>query len=279
MTEPTFRSILRLLALATLPTLVLLLPERSFGQTRLLKRFDKNGDGVVHPSEVPESMKGIYRRLAERAGLDPDKPIRIEEASERIEQKVVKQLAEEGVQVSVTVTGARPKLYIRWPGQQGPPSKVVGRGLPPIKPRVKKDAGGAPLRLPSEYAQYDRDRDGQIGLYEWPRRRIAEFLKLDKNQDGFLTPRELGAKPTNTRTASAGGPGDSREQRQGSGAAGPIVSSQPSSAPQPPVAAPAAAPLAAVPAGPVEASSASPKRAAQQAESRPGERPKNRSDQ
>ncbi len=187
------RTTYRMLRLVSLLLVAVTAPEVASGQTRLLKRFDKNGDGVVNPSEVPESMKGIYRRLAERAGLDPDKPIRIEEATERIEQKVVKKLAEEGVQVSVTVTGARPKLYIRWPGQQGPPTKVIGRGLPPIKPRARNDSESS-SRLPGEYARYDRDRDGQIGLYEWPRARIAEFLKLDKNQDGFLTPRELGVK-------------------------------------------------------------------------------------
>ena len=37
----------------------------------------------------------------------------------------------------------------------------------------------------------DKDADGQLGLYEWPRQKLAEFKTLDSNQDGFLTAAEL----------------------------------------------------------------------------------------
>ena len=45
--------------------------------------------------------------------------------------------------------------------------------------------------LPSEYSSFDKNGDGQIALYEWDRKKYSEFLKLDKNSDGFLTPAEL----------------------------------------------------------------------------------------
>ena len=49
--------------------------------------------------------------------------------------------------------------------------------------------------LPEDYMEGDRDRDGQIGLYEWKewksRAAISMFFRLDRNRDGFLTPREL----------------------------------------------------------------------------------------
>ena len=48
--------------------------------------------------------------------------------------------------------------------------------------------------LPSEYLARDKNGDGQIGLYEWDRAKYAEFTKLDKNGDGFLTPVELAPK-------------------------------------------------------------------------------------
>ncbi len=48
--------------------------------------------------------------------------------------------------------------------------------------------------LPKEYESKDKNGDGQIGMYEWERSKYAEFAKLDKNGDGFLTPQELNSK-------------------------------------------------------------------------------------
>lgn len=48
--------------------------------------------------------------------------------------------------------------------------------------------------LPEAFRAFDKNKDGQIGLYEWDRSKLAEFRKLDKNRDGFLTPQELGKK-------------------------------------------------------------------------------------
>lgn len=45
--------------------------------------------------------------------------------------------------------------------------------------------------LPADYAARDKNGDGQIALYEWDRKKYAEFHKLDRNGDGFLTPSEL----------------------------------------------------------------------------------------
>ncbi|GEM_PF-2853449 len=180
----SFASLL-LISLATTPSLA---------QSSLLKRFDKNGDGVVRPEEVPERMRSIFRRLVERAGLDPDQPVRLDEIEAGVRRKVQQKLAEEEGRPVVVVTGRRLRLFIRWPGQQQPPTEVKGRGIPPIASRRAGSSSRA-SRLPSPYDQYDRNKDGQIGLYEWPRDRIREFLELDKNRDGFLTPREL--RPTN----------------------------------------------------------------------------------
>ena len=50
------------------------------------------------------------------------------------------------------------------------------------------------IDLQSEFLPGDRDRDGQIGFYEWRRfagRSMREFQELDRNQDGFVTPREV----------------------------------------------------------------------------------------
>lgn len=55
----------------------------------------------------------------------------------------------------------------------------------------KKERTPITARLPDSYLSKDTDRDGQIGLYEWSRADLEGFRKLDRNGDGFLTPREL----------------------------------------------------------------------------------------
>jgi len=56
--------------------------------------------------------------------------------------------------------------------------------------------------LPKEFQVYDKNGDGQIGLYEWDRAKFAEFKKLDKNNDRFLTPQELAGKATVSGTTA-----------------------------------------------------------------------------
>jgi hypothetical protein len=69
---------------------------------------------------------------------------------------------------------------------------------PKPKPRITVD-------LPEQYVSQDLDKDGQLGLYEWYKSQpsaIAQFRSLDANSDGFLTPRELLATPTDTSTVA-----------------------------------------------------------------------------
>jgi hypothetical protein len=50
-----------------------------------------------------------------------------------------------------------------------------------------------PPGLPGWFSDLDRDRDSQLGLYEWKHsgRPLADFFKMDRNEDGFLTAEEL----------------------------------------------------------------------------------------
>lgn len=77
------------------------------------------------------------------------------------------------------------------PGAESPgPTKAN----PTTKPAAPSQASLADLS--ESLQELDKDADGQLGLYEWPRAKLAEFKTLDSNQDGFLTPAELiaGAK-------------------------------------------------------------------------------------
>jgi EF hand len=50
-----------------------------------------------------------------------------------------------------------------------------------------------PKELPAWFRQLDTNHDAQIGLYEWKvsGRSIAEFQRMDRNNDGFLTVEEV----------------------------------------------------------------------------------------
>ena len=83
-------------------------------------------------------------------------------------------------------------------GKDKPPEKKVATPVIPVRPK-----GSMSLKLPELYRSKDKDGDGQIGMYEWPRRDLAAFRKLDRNGDGFLTPAELNAGPAKSSTGSS----------------------------------------------------------------------------
>jgi len=84
----------------------------------------------------------------------------------------------------------------------------------PEKPKFKRPPKRAArprvtIDLPTKFSEVDKNRDGQIGLYEWDRAKYLEFFQLDTNGDGLITPRELAAK-------SGTSPAPSRSSRSSS---------------------------------------------------------------
>jgi len=70
-------------------------------------------------------------------------------------------------------------LAAKQPGKPGAPGNTTR-----ARPRITID-------LPEQYASRDTNKDGQLGLYEWPKTDLATFKRLDLNGDGFVTPQEL----------------------------------------------------------------------------------------
>lgn len=119
----------------------------------------------------------------------------------------------------------------RGEGDRRGPDSGSSRGKP--KEKVKLN-----VALPAAYTAIDKDHDGQIGLYEWERAKFAEFRAIDRNGDGFLSPKELVAGPKTAAVAS--GPTALPS--------GPVAPNAPNT--PPPVASPGR-PSAATPAAPV----------------------------
>lgn len=167
---------------------VLLAGAQSFN-SRFLDRFDVNKDGRISRDEVPEgTYRKVFDNLVTTYKLDANKTYTRDEL-----EKVM------GLGGSSSSPAS-------------PPSRDGGRRERRDGPPVRRaPSDGKPFRalveLPDEYRRHDKDGDGQVGLYEWPRDRIADFVKVDKNGDGFLTMNEV-AKPTDSTSNTPEKPAD-----------------------------------------------------------------------
>ena len=147
------------------------------------RRLDKNGDGVLNYDEMPSNLK------AEKEKWDTNK-------DGMIDLKEFKEFAKARFDL------IRSELEALNPNNQGQGSSAGASGALPTVPIVPEDeapkrtvyrAGNLPKELPSWFAQYDTDHDGQIGLYEWKKtgEPLSRFLEIDRNGDGFLTVEEV----------------------------------------------------------------------------------------
>ncbi len=136
------------------------------------RRYDVNGDGYLNNDEMPEDLR------AEREKWDADGNGLID----RNEYQAYFQ-----ARMQVRMAGAGGNGFGPAQGLPFVPAEEEER-----RPVVYR-TGKLPRGLPAWFEQLDTDRDAQVGLYEWRAsgRPIEEFLKMDRNGDGFLTPEEV----------------------------------------------------------------------------------------
>src|SRR5579872_4336844 len=99
--------------------------------------------------------------------------------------------------------------------------------------KPKKVRRPVTVKLPDQYRSKDTDKDGQIGMYEWPRSDYATFRKLDLNGDGFLTAQELIRGPSSKKASIslAAAPKPAVESSPAPGSAAPSTGDSPPSSP------------------------------------------------
>jgi Ca2+-binding EF-hand superfamily protein len=155
--------------------------------------MDTNKDGKISRDEMPEgATRRMFDNMVERFKLDPKKTYTMSELEQATGLGSGGSASSSGASSS---SSTNPLSPMRFNGNRRGPGGPGRNG-----PATRAPSDGRPYRaledVPDQYRSYDKDGDGQIGLYEWPRERIRDFLALDTNDDGFLTLSELRKAPS-----------------------------------------------------------------------------------
>ena len=159
--------------------------------------LDGDGDGMLSEQELEGFSQKTLGRLREK-GLRKGYPL---PRDEFVKAAVSQMEADEKKDRAKDEEPRQPKeLKHDEPSSSSTPESTTSR--PTGTRRGSSGKSRFAPSLPPEYLARDKNGDGQIGLYEWDRAKYAEFAKLDKNGDGFLTATELVIK-TATKVGSS----------------------------------------------------------------------------
>jgi Ca2+-binding EF-hand superfamily protein len=139
------------------------------------RRLDLNGDGVLDYNEMPNELR------SQRDQWDAD-------GNGYIDLNEYKAYFRARMQQIVT-----DRSQAAWQSAGTPP--VTPRAAAPVVDTRAKvyHYDNLPKELPPWFKELDTNHDAQVALYEWKAsgRPISEFLRMDRNNDGFLTVEEV----------------------------------------------------------------------------------------
>ena len=175
--------------------------DRSSRFEGFLRSMDANKNGIIEPNEVPEERRGMLRYMAGRMGLDPEKPIPLDQVRERMSSHDHERDEERGSGKSAD----EPAPLVPGFGEKQELARVPAFGerveyaslatsaaqsaLSKVDPeRASRIRGFAD----SMFARYDRNQNGVLEKEEWESSRFAQGA--DRNNDGKVTKDELTAQ-------------------------------------------------------------------------------------
>lgn len=143
-------------------------------------RMDVNGDGRIDQSEIDRMPEG-FRNFIESRGIRLKAGVSVDEFRNNMRVQFERMREREG-------------SYEARPSEAPRVSTSNRSEYKPVEPYRPREKERMTVDLPPQYSELDTDFDGQVGLYEWivARRDDLElFDRIDSDQDGLLTPREL----------------------------------------------------------------------------------------
>jgi len=167
----------------------------------MIDRMDENGNGRLDPDEISQSRFPIAD-MAERAGIDASRGLDRDDIEQVFSQMQRMREGGGGFGGDRGGRGGRGGFGGDRGGFGGGRSGRGGfdRGGSDRRGRNDDSKKAEPpprvtIDLQAAYVPGDLNADGQLELSEWlrwkSRAALAEFISLDRNVDGILTPREL----------------------------------------------------------------------------------------
>ena len=177
-------------------------------EARLFAFLDQNRNSVIDPAEFKNVPLPMRVWLAEN-GIESTKPLPQAQFL-KVAPKMM-QAIRGGRHAGREKTDSRSVSLV---SSSSRTSRVVTSGST-VSPSTSSNSSTGSARgsasvslmltLPSSYSEGDIDGDGQIGMYEWKKWKksaLSQFLLLDRNDDGFLTPWELQSAPSGSSSSA-----------------------------------------------------------------------------
>jgi Ca2+-binding EF-hand superfamily protein len=199
---------------------------RDFDPREIIRQADDNNDGVVDPSEVGQRSGYYIRRAAERAGLDPNRPIPAAQLMPALEAMRAENNAQNNSSNSSS-RGSSPAPAVSGFGAPVP-ATGSGGGVPGFNvPLTVNSTASLDKKYDRRVIDYvedmlrerDVNKNGVLEKNEWTGRWSTPPEESDTNKDGILDKEELcariakrfgngssGSSPSSATSSSSGSP-------------------------------------------------------------------------